>query len=320
MIKLKMNSIVRFISVILLLLLLPVIVYAEYKIAIIKNSSLGQFNETAEGFASSILQKPNYQVVEYDLDGSLEKGKVIAEEINSKDFSLVFAIGDRSGYVAAQFTKDIPIIFSMILNYKNPGLQLIDNPRVAGISLEVPAEITFMQMQMLVRGAKNAGIIYSDRSSEIVEGIKAKKSMLGVNIIDNSIKSERQVKRAYNSLKRNNIDIFFMVADPIVYTTDNTVFLIEECRKDKIPFIAYSDAFVRAGALLSISPSYPTIGSQAASVAESILDYKMSPEDLGVVPPIGTFFVINAVTVDELGLEVPEAVYSFADQVYRAEE
>jgi len=109
-----------------------------------------------------------------------------------------------------------------------------------------------------------------------------------------------------------------MVADPVIYTKNATLTLINECKNAKLPFIAYSDAFVKAGALMSISPSYSTIGSQAASIAEKILIDKTAPQNVGVEPPIGTFFVINAITSNEIGITTSEDVLSLADKVYRS--
>lgn len=317
--KVKKNCIFSFISAILLLLL-PVVLFADYNIAVIKDGELTQFNDVSQGFISTILQKPNYSVKEFNIGGSIEKGQEVANQINESDYHLVFTVGERSAYVAAMFTEEIPIIFSMSLNYQDPRFNLINNPRVTGISLQVPIENIFFFLQMLVPTAQRVGIIHSERSQEIVKGIKEKESNLGVTIFDSEVNNFRAARRAYTRLKRNNIQVYYMVTDPVIYdTTENAMFFIDECKKDGIPFIAYSDAFVRAGAFMTVSPSYPTIGSQAASIAESILDYKMSPADLGIASPIGTFSVVNDITRGELNLEIDPSIYNFIDEVIRAE-
>lgn len=316
--KVKKNFIYCLVTFILLML--PAVIFADFNIALIKDSNLTQFNEVAQGFASTILQKPNYTVKEFDIDGSVEKGQEYAEQINSGNYHLVFTIGERSSFVAAQFINDLPVVFTMVLNYRDPRFNLINNPRVAGISNQVPVENTFFFLQMLVPDAKTVGIVYSERSSEIVDSIKERQDNLGVKIVVNQVRNERQVRRAFNRLKRENFDVYFMVTDPIVYTADNTIALIEECKNDGIPFIAYSDAFVQRGAFMAVSPSYPTIGSQAASITEGILEYGDSPQNVGVVAPIGTFSVVNDITRAALGLEISDAIYNFIDQVYRADE
>ncbi|HOK41081.1 MAG TPA: ABC transporter substrate binding protein [bacterium] len=310
----------KFLFILITIFSLTISSYAKYNIVVIKNSNLQQFVEASAGFADTLKQKEGFDIIEYVLNSDLKEGEKIAKEINAKTPKpdLIYAIGDMSAYVAANKIQDIPIIFSMILNYKKKGLNLVEKKNVTGISLEVPLEITFIQMQMIVPGANKIGLIYSDKSSEIVEGIKQKKSDLGIELIEKKINSADEIEKAFANIK-NKIQILYMVADPVVYTTDSTKFLIETCKKEKIPFIAYSDAFVKAGALLSISPSYYTIGSQAATIAENILVDKTPPEKIGVVSPIGTFFVINALTIEQLKLNVSPDVFGMADKVYKEE-
>ena len=288
---------------------------AKYNIVVVQNTNeLSQFNEVASSFAFTLNQKKNYNIKQFDLK-SREIDDIV-KEINKFNTNLIYAIGDRSAALLAEKTKNIPIIFSMILNYKNPKLRLAENKNVAGISLEVPAEITFMQLQLLVPTIKKVGIFYSERSKEIVDNIVARQAEFGLEIIAYEIKKDGAIEKAFRDI-RKRVEAIYMVADPVIYTKDNTILLINECKKAKIPFIAYSDAFVKAGALMSVSPSYSTIGSQAASLAENILIDKTPPEKVGVVSPIGTFFVINALTSQEIGITTDENVLNFADKVYR---
>jgi putative ABC transport system substrate-binding protein len=215
-------------------------------------------------------------------------------------------------------TKDIPIVFSMLLNYKNEKYGLYNNSRVSGISLEVPAGITFMQIKMLAPEIKKVGFLYSDKSKEIVDSLKKQESELDVEFITLKTDKPNKIISNFKKLLKENIQAYYMVADAKIYGNSSiTKELVDLCIEAKIPFIAYSDAFVKAGALMSVSPSYPTIGSQAASVAENILVDKTPPKEIGIMPPIGTFFVINAETSKKIELNVSEDLLGLADKVYK---
>jgi len=309
----KVWALIIFICIVSFLIGLPV--FAEFNIAVVKTTGeRSQFNEVATNFISIINQKKGFTIKEYDLKQT--DAEDLAKDLQKSKTDLIYAIGDKAAANMTEYTKDIPIIFSMILNYKNPKLKLYNSSKVAGISLEVPAEVTFMQMQMLIPNVKNVGIIYSDKSKEIVDGILKKQADFGININALKINSSDDIDDAFNNVKKSSQAIY-MVADPAIYNQKTTLELIEKCKEYKMPFIAFSDNFVKAGALMSISPSYSTIGSQAASIAEKILIDKMSPDNVGVEPPIGTFFVINALTLTEIGITSNEDVLSFADKVYR---
>jgi len=308
-------------SIILILIINTFIappVFSDYNIAVVKTTSeRSQFNEVADNFTSTLMQKKGFIIKEYDLKKT--EAEDLAKDLQKSNTNLIYAIGDKAAANMTEYTKDIPIIFSMILNYKNPKLKLNNSPKVAGISLEVPAEVTFMQMQMLIPNIKNVGIIYSDKSKEIVDAIVSKQTEFGININTLKIKSADDIEDAFDKLKKNS-QALYIVADPAIYNKDTIFMMIEKCKKNKMPFIAFSDNFVKAGALMSISPSYFAIGSQAASIAEKILIDKMSPDNVGVESPIGTFFVINSLTLTEIGITSNEDVLSFADKVYRKDD
>jgi len=289
---------------------------ADNKIAIVKNTAeLSQFNEVSSNFISALGAKKGFSFVEYNLK-EIEPEKVAAE-IKKSNISLIYALGDVAAREMTNRTENIPIIFSLILNYKNPKLNIFNNPKVVGISSQVPFEITMLQMQMLVPNAVKIGILYSDRSNEMVQDIKKSETDFNIKILDVKIENDKKIEGALKKLFKDGAQAIYMVADPIIYTKEGTELIIETCKKNKIPFIAYSDAFVKKGALMSVSPSYPTIGSQAAAIAEKLLIDKVKPQDVGIEAPIGSFFVINMLTSQEIGLTTNESITSVADKVYR---
>ncbi|HET9062644.1 MAG TPA: ABC transporter substrate binding protein [Candidatus Binatia bacterium] len=87
---------------------------------------------------------------------------------------------------------------------------------------------------------------------------------------------------------------------------------------DDVAFLAFSENFVRAGALLSVSPDYATMGSQAAALIDRIVATKAASPT--VQAPIGSSLVINAETARELGIDVDMNMLSLADKVIDSDE
>lgn len=79
--------------------------------------------------------------------------------------------------------------------------------------------------------------------------------------------------------------------------------------------ISHSDNIAKLGLLLAINPDTSSIGSQAAQIAEQVLQFGKSPESIGVQTPIGTNLTLNARTAKKIGVEIPDHAVQIANKV-----
>jgi putative ABC transport system substrate-binding protein len=154
-----------------------------------------------------------------------------------------------------------------------------------------------------------------EASQELIKRAEEISAGLGIELVSVQVASEREVKKAWDRVK-NQIDALWMVADPVVITRDNFEFLQKQTLRQKIPFMGYSESFVKAGALLSVSPDYETIGSQAASIAVQILEDKQKPWDIQITEPIGTIITLNKSTAKKLRLPLNDMILSLANRTF----
>ena len=98
-------------------------------------------------------------------------------------------------------------------------------------------------------------------------------------------------------------------------TLENVHWLKRQCLKDRLICIGQSDNIVRLGMLLAVNPDIPSIGVQAAAIAEDILHYGAKPSKIGVQDPLGTRMTLNAGTAKKIGLTLPDGVLQMADEV-----
>lgn len=272
------------------------------------NQKIPQYNLSAEAFKKAL----SYPVREFDIEGNLGKGQKLIEKIKQDKPQLIFAIGDKATFLAKEGFSNVPIIFSMVLNWKK--LDLLKNKNITGISLDVPPESQFTQLKLIAPQVSHIGVIYSpEASQELIRRAKEISTGLGIELVEVQVTSEKEVKKAWDGIK-NRIDALWMVADPIVITRDNFEFLQKQTLQQKIPFLGYSENFVKAGALVSVSPDYETIGSQAASIALQILKDKQKPWDIQVTEPIGTIIVLNKATAKKLGLSLTDSILQLVNR------
>jgi putative ABC transport system substrate-binding protein len=284
---------------------------AGNEIVIIKtNQKIPQYNIPAETYKKAL----SYPIRELDIGGDLNKGRGLIGQMKQNKPKLIFTIGDKATFLAKEGFSDVPIVFSMVLNWKLLGLS--ENKNITGISLDVPPESQFTQLKLVVPNVARIGVIYSpEASQELIERAREISVGLGIELVRVQVTSDKEVKKAWDGIK-NKIDALWMVADPLVITQDNFEFLQKQTLRQRIPFMGYSENFVKAGALLSVSPDYETIGSQAASVTLQILEDKKEPRDIQITEPIGTVIALNKNTAKKLGLSLNDPILQLIDRTY----
>lgn len=286
-------------------------VKASEEIVILKtNQEILQYNIPANTFKKAV----SYTIRELDMEGDLNKGRAFVQQLKQDPPRLIFTIGDKASFVAKEGFSEVPIIFSMVLNWKKLGLENVKN--ITGISLDVPPESQFTQLKLIAPQVSQIGVIYSSEASqELIYQAKKISADLGIELVSIQVTSGKNVRKAWKKIE-NRIDALWMVADPVVITQDNFEFLKEQTLRKKIPFLGYSESFVKAGALLAVSPDYETIGSQAASLTLQILEDRQKPGDIQITEPIGTVIALNKSTAKKLGLSLNDSILSFIDRAF----
>ena len=294
----------------IILIILSVSGFCEdYNIGVIvQNSKLVAYKEPAEGFINSLNIKKNFKCFEYHLDK--QSVGEIKSSLKENKINLIYAIGDKPTKEFLDIASNIPMIFSTVLNYYNIKM---DGKKIVGITQIIPFEIILFRVQGLLSNVKKVGVIYSDWSSKIVDNIREKQKELEFELIEVKISSKEDIEEGFKKIQK--ADAIYQIPDPTLYDFKTTMKVIELCKENKIPFIGFSDKFVEAGAAMSMSSSYSTIGSQAAVICENLLVDKQSPESIGIVSPIGSLFVVNATTLKNIGIILTDELSSQIDEL-----
>lgn len=253
----------------------------------------------------------------FDLKGDLDNAPQQMGRIFSIRPALILALGAKAAYTAKVWTVDrpeVPVLFSMVLNWKRYGL-LDGQDNIAGIASEVAPGTQFINMTIASPKVKRIGVIYSEAySSETLQQAKKAAAKLGLEVVDIPISRPKEFRQAYKQIA-DRIDGYWMLADPVVYSLDNVAWLEERCTRDRIVCIGQSRNIAEVGILMAVNPDVTNIGIQAASMAKSILLRQRPPGQIGVMPPLGTHLVLNAKTAKRIGLELNRTAMDMASEV-----
>jgi putative ABC transport system substrate-binding protein len=282
-------------------------------IAVLLSDSDEAYLQPAAVFAEEVGRP----VRTFDLQGDIHKDPALKERLFAEKPSLIFALGAKAAFVAKIWTKDfqdIPVIFAMVLNWER--YNLLEQKNMAGIASQMAPGTQFANMTMISPAVKRIGVVYSEHSQHMVLEAQKAASLLGLQLIVEPIARSKEFRRSFNKISPQ-VDAYWVLNDPVIYTLDNLSWLKTRCVKNKLICVGQSQNIAEMGLVLAVNPDVDHIGTQAASMAKNILHRDQKPKDIGVMAPLGTQLFVNLKTADSIGLEVSPSALDLATNVIR---
>ncbi len=290
---------------------------AKETYAFIKSKELKQMNQVILGFTGSF---PNAAVVVLDLKGRRDTDK-IKNFVKAERPSVIICLGALAARATIQVEKKIPIIFSMVINYKRyPDL---NQKNVTGISMEIPPASLFTQFRMLMPRVRSIGVPFHPAvSAEIVRDASEASHKMGIRLVPIRVTDPARVDGEL-SRHAGEYSGLWMLADTKLYSAKTRALsdLIRFSKRMRKPLLAFSEAFLKPGAFFSISIDYRSLGSQIALISRRLVQDGTPPSHLPAAPPVGTYTVINRNIAELLlGRDFDESIYEEVDKIYPEDE
>lgn len=277
---------------------------------IIRSQQIAAYNDAIKGFEEGCKEKNIPIKVIYDLKGNTDEAKKIVQAIKGDKLkpSLILAVGVLAATLAKDQFPDIPIIFCMVINHERFNLR---GTNITGISSEASLEDQFVILKKIIGLRKNVGVMYDPtKTGKIISEATNVAGKFEINLLKIEVLSEHDVSSA---LKNNidKIDALWIVPDGTIITKDSIEDIVKKTSKKRIPTFCTSNAIVKAGALISISPDYVYTGLQAAQMAQTLLN-DPTTTSLGIKQPDKLQITLNTQTAKTIGIKL-SAFKSFPD-------
>ncbi|UCD86060.1 MAG: ABC transporter substrate-binding protein [Deltaproteobacteria bacterium] len=270
------------------------------EITVFKTADVTAYNQAITGFKGVVIEK---EITEVNMEGEIELGNWIIKSIKSKEPAAVLAVGDKAAELSSKEINNIPIVFCMVIDPEKHG---IVGENVTGVSMEVPPKTQFSTLKSIMPRLKSIGVIYDpNKTARIIdEGEKAAQD-LGLELIAREVASRGEIAKALEELIQR-VGALWLVPDTTVVTRESFKYILSGTIKKEIPLLAFSDGFVKSGALLSLSPNYLSVGEEAGNIVNKIL-IGASTKSLPMVHPDSSLS-INLDTANQLGIKIPEEI------------
>ncbi len=261
------------------------------------DASVEKYTISQTEFVKSIT----YSVNVVDLGKKSIKAADVEELIYDEDPDLIYCIGVKAYVIARKFAEKTPLVFSSILNWR----RLPMDDKTYGVSNEFRAEMEMMWFRYIFPDVQKIGVLYSQEFTE--EWFKASQKTakeIGIELVGREV-SKKKAPGTELAKLLEQVDAFWLISDPVLMSdTKDLAEILKRCDDAKIPVFSYHEAFIKFGAVLTVSADTATIGRQAASMATGIL----SGGEIGehVQYPAGSYIILNVKKVNEYGLRYNE--------------
>lgn len=131
-------------------------------------------------------------------------------------------------------------------------------------------------LRLALPAVRRIGVLWGPESQAQAPALKALAQASGLELVEAGVERDELI---FSSLRRilEDADVLLAVADPQVYNSNSIQNILLTTFRAKVPMLAFSPAYARAGALLALHVTPTQIGQQAAALARPVLLGKTLP-------------------------------------------
>jgi putative ABC transport system substrate-binding protein len=252
-------------------------------------------------------------------EGQTERLSELAAELVRLKVAVIVTYSTPAVVAAKQATSAIPIVFAasgdpigtgLVASLARPG------GNVTGFSLQQRdlggkrLELLREALPGLRRFAIMADIDNPFAPLEIVE-VQATARTLGLDVVKAEIQHAEDVARTFASLK-GRVEALYVAASPLMNA--NRLRINTWALAARLPTIFGTRENVEVGGLMSYGPNILDLFRRSADIVDKVLR-GTKPGDIPIEQPTKFDLVLNLITAQALGLDIPPTLLARADEV-----
>lgn len=290
----------------------PVSATAESTIVVLGPQTKSPYKSFVEGFKHYLdAQNSSLEYFDVTLDSTPEANSDLGAIADQNNAPLILSLGPKAFLSVTQQQVDRPIIASLTSNRS----ELDKHNNATGVVLEHAIETQLVWIKRILPDARTIGVLYNpaESKSQIAAAQKAA-IKLDLKLIAQEVNSPQELPVAMESLFRR-VDVLWGIADPVVLSRQTAKAVLLTSFRNKVPFVAPSPAWVKAGALYSLGFDYEDLGEQSGEMALSVL--KGRP--VNSIPPQApreVHYTLNLRTAEHMRLKLSSSVVKGAAKVF----
>jgi len=290
----------------------------QHRIAVVVSRDLDPYHQAVAGFREALsVRKVTASISSYNLDEGSSGGSRLRETIFTGPWDLILCVGSEAARFVQTSATKTPAVFCVVSDPEGQGIMTPEGAEtnLVGVTTDIPPSVQFRKLREALPDVKKVGAVFDEQaSSALVDEAAVEANSQGLELVAIPVKSQADVPGAFSQLK-NRVDALWAIPDPTVYSSESARFILTFALGKKLPFMAYSPQYVKAGALFGLSPDYADLGRQAGEIAADIVGTGVLPTPR-LVHPRKYVLSVNVRVMKVIGCQLPYYFLNAADIVF----
>lgn len=282
---------------------------------VVLSQDLEPYRQALSGFRKELDGRDlrvDYHVVDLDGADAIEAGSLVPPGAPAPD--LVLAIGARAARAVLTLDQRAPVGFAAVAD---PGS--LDGGRAAGraafgVSLDFPFALQFQTLRAIAPRVRKVGTIHGPDNRQEIQRAATAAREAGLALVAVEVGSPKEIPAAVEGLL-GRVDALWGLPDSLVFSQETASYIILQTLRRRLPFMGFSQNFVKAGSLISLYSDLEDVGQQAGLLARDLLQGRRQATG-EVVAPRKALLAINLRVADVIGLSVPAEVRRRAHSIF----
>jgi putative tryptophan/tyrosine transport system substrate-binding protein len=270
---------------------------ASREVVVVQSAEIKPFSEAVEGFEETC------GCVIREIITLSSESPDVAARIRSLRPDGVLAVGMES-LSRLQSIKSIPIFYTM--GSSMPKF-FRSAQNVSGVNMLVSPEKYAESVLQVLPGVKRVGFIYNPANTgSFADKLTKALHSHSVTVIAKQAKSAGEAPRLLEDMK-GKVDALLLLPDTTITTTEMVNVLLIHSFRNLVPVIAFSEKYVRLGALAAVTVSPRDLGAQTGEMARTrLLDSSDQRHSYGYSKK--HVLIINTTIARKLNISIRESV------------
>jgi len=260
-------------------------------VLVLRSGDLEPYRDAERGFRAALGESV---VV---LDAASGPADAVAGAIQGLHPQVVVAIGLRAAVLARDHLAHVPLVYCAI---PHPARFDLDAEWMAGVRNDVAPALEVQALRQVAPGTKSVGYLCATGADPVeVRRAGDAARAAGLEFVVAPVATAAELPAVARRLA-TRVQALWMPADPLVATPQGFQFLLALSLETRLPILAFTDALVKKGALVAVTPDYAEAGALAAQLVRSIR-LGERPSDLPALNVSRMHTVVNGATARALG-------------------
>ena len=190
---------------------------------------------------------------------------------------LIVTLGTEAAQMLATSEPRTPVLCTLLPRSSFERVLRVSgrksSAQFSALYLDQPLGRQLDLIRLALPEARRIGVLWGAESQMQANALSALAKARGLELVEASVGRDESV---FPSLKKalDESDLLLAMPDPHVYNSSSIQNILLASFRARVPMVAFSPAYVRAGALLAVHVTPTQIGLQAAAIAQDVLQGK----------------------------------------------